>query len=265
MSVTECRRRPASYWTTCDCPPCVTDRRRTRKRFDQDAAHRVPHETAERILRARLDDGWTALAVGSATGLRGDHFTSHATAHKRGEPMPRLGPVVAAALVNIGTPTEGSIGVVGTRRRLQGLAVLGHSLNETAATCGVGFSTLGMIRHGATTRVKARNANAVKNATDALGETIGGHWVVRRDALGKSWLPLMAWDDIDDPTENPYRISNVPDPVVIQRILAGDFTLAAHATRAERIAVVAGWTGTLAHLERGTRWNVNRYRNQAVA
>ena len=60
-------------------------------------------------------------------------------------------------------------------------------------------------------------------------------------------------------------IDNLPDPVVIDRILAGDFTLAKTATKAERVEVVARWQGALNELERATGWRADRYRKDGAA
>lgn len=83
----------------------------------------------------------------------------------------------------------------------------------------------------------------------------------RRLAARNGWVGPLAWDDIDDPHEDPNvgGIDNQADPVVVARIIGRDMTLARTATPAERRAVVAGWAGSLAELERLTGWRADRY------
>lgn len=263
-----CIRRPMSYWTTCNCDDCIIERRRAHKRFTMGYEHRVSQDQAQAVLVARLDDGWTGKALASATGLRLNYFQRHVTAHKRGEPMLRLGPKLAASLMTMGAPTEGQIGSAGTCRRLQALAAIGHGLEVVSAETGIGFSTLAMIRGGNTARVKAASALAVQTAYESLPD-IGSNWRVRRDARAKGWLPPLAWDDIDDPSEQPHAPPDTtPDPVVIDRILGGDMSLARSATRAERVEVVRRWRESgrpLNELERATGWEPRRYVEKGAA
>jgi hypothetical protein len=92
-------------------------------------------------------------------------------------------------------------------------------------------------------------------------------------ARAKGYLSALAWDDIDDPDEQPNVGTLSPtrvadggyarqdrddiDEVVVTRILGGDWRL--RSTVAEKCAVVARWTGTLGELERLTGWKPERY------
>lgn len=61
---------------------------------------------------------------------------------------------------------------------------------------------------------------------------------------------------VDDVVDGPG------DPVVVERILAGD---PVPANQAERLAVIAAWTALgrpLAHLEQLTGWNTHRYKTR---
>lgn len=265
MSPETCVRRGVSYWTTCSCPPCVVDRRRKRKIHSLGTPYRVPAQRAADILAAKIDDGWTSLAIASASGLQPGYFQRHITARKRGLPMPHLGPTVAAAIVGMGAPTAGQINARGPRRRLQALSAIGHSLDAISLTSGVGFTTLAMIRASETERVKACVASKIAAAYGRLEMVPGANSRVRREARAKGWLPPLAWMDIDDPNERPDLTirDHLPDPVVVDRILAGDFTI--KPTRSERYEVIARWPGSDGELERRSGWNVARDKREMRA
>lgn len=105
------------------------------------------------------------------------------------------------------------------------------------------YERLSMTRAPETTPAEKRAASRSRNRASRLG-----------------WLPPMAWVDIDDPDEDPRAATHDgrPDPVVIDRILAGDWRLPANP--AERREVIARWTGSDGQLERLTGWNVARDR-----
>lgn len=199
----KCVRRALTYWTTCRCTDCTLDRRRKRKVFSTGQRYRIPADVAEKVLRDRLADGWTTHALSSATGLRIGYFQRHITAYKRDETLPHIGPELARRLLNMDAPTDGSIGASGSRRRLQALAALGHSLRTIADESGVGFSTLAMIRAGQTNRIKAARALVIRDIYEALHMTPGDNAQVAKEAAAKGWPPPLAYDDIDDPSETP--------------------------------------------------------------
>lgn len=97
--------------------------------------------------------------------------------------------------------------------------------------------------------------------------------VIRRNvnmAKRRGYLPPLAWVDIDDPDESPdLRVRDTaPDPVVIDRILGGDMSLARSATRAEKVEVVRRWVASgrsLTALEKATGWRAARYTERRSA
>lgn len=161
------------------------------------------------------------------------------------------------------------IPAVGVARRVQALVALGWSFRQIAARIGVD--------HGLPCRW-ARSTNWVTRSThervSALFEELcmtpppTSTPRLRREATyartvarKHGWLPPLAWDDIDNPDEQPSLGASDDmddvDPVVVQRILNGDWRLPA--TNAERRAVVAAYDGNLNELARRTGWKVDRY------
>jgi hypothetical protein len=134
---------------------------------------------------------------GGRSGAR--RHSGRCTPSRRGERNGILG------IVNHGDPTEGMVGADGTRRRLQGLAWQGYSLDMIADMSGIGFSTVAQIRGGRTARVSARFYTNIRDLCADIGMTIGTSTQARQCAERNRWAPLLAWDvdTIDDPEATP--------------------------------------------------------------
>lgn len=119
------------------------------------------------------------------------------------------------------------INPIGTRRRLQGLAVAGYGLTVLAGELNRSPGKL----QQATTRITVRAdfARAVRDLADRLeivpppGDP-GLIAATQGDAERRGWVPLAAWDDIDDPAATPSmpsRPDTEPDFAVVEQVLFG--------------------------------------------
>jgi hypothetical protein len=205
--------------------------------------------------------------------------TSHTWVAKviRGD-IKRINPERAALARSLRTyrPTDTShVNPLGARRRLQALHALGYTWRALAVETGYSLTGLKAVIYSQFPVMEAANDQAIRDTYDRLSMILptsdnqhvrSGIGAARNNARRRGWLPPLAWDDIDDPTEHPGMTDchDLPDPVVVERILAGDWRL--RATPAERAEVVARWTGSLNQLERLTGWNVHRdQRERSVA
>lgn len=152
---------------------------------------------------------------------------------------------------------------LGTARRLRALQAIGWTVNDLAGRLGVHESRIRQLANeyrGGT--VTERVARQVAQLYRELENMPGPSESVRRRCERRGWAPPIAWDydTIDDPCATPYGGQEVDvDPVVVERILAGDWRL--KAARAERLQVIAAWRaagGSLNELERHTGWNCRR-------
>lgn len=139
-------------------------------------------------------------------------YLARERARRRGEPMP---PRQAA-----------HIDATGTRRRIQALHVLGYSDREIADRLGKTFQEVHKMR-SLLARILPGTAEAVARVYEQLWDkpSIGPHAAkVRALAARKGWHPPMAWDDIDNPDDDPDA---APEPlpavseVEVQMIVAG--------------------------------------------
>ena len=102
------------------------------------------------------------------------------------------------------------VDAAGTRRRLQGLAVMGWSLQAVSAGVGLSHRTLESIRIGRVRQVRTSTAQAVSAATRHLmlmpAPTGPDGAQVRTRAVAAGWVAVAAWDAIDDPEACPEDI-----------------------------------------------------------
>lgn len=159
---------------------------------------------------------------------------------------------------------------IGIQRRLQALGVAGWSARAFAAHAGIDAGAVNRMR-ARTNIVFVREAfgDAIATAYETLSDTPAPPGASATEttchALAQRWAPAHAWLDIDDPDEVPdpgYQTSRGADefdPVVVDRIVGGDWRLAG-STAAEKRAVVARWQGELSdnQIEARTGWNVAR-------
>lgn len=153
------------------------------------------------------------------------------------------------------------IPMAGSRRRVEALAAIGWPKAIIARACG--WHETNLVRLTQQAMITTRMADRIAAVYDDLHMTPGPSRRAKIRAARKGYLPPLAWDDIDDPNEQPdltqdhFPDPESIDPVVIERILAGDWKLPAN--RAERGEVCRRWTGSQNDLARYTGWKVERY------
>lgn len=113
----------------------------------------------------------------------------------------------------------------GATRRLQALAAIGWELKAQAKLLGCDHRQVWDIAHGRYPLVKQATWERIAALFERLSATPGGSPVARRTAASNGWAPPLAWDDIDRADAVPDRGAQgdtEPDPVVIERALAGE-------------------------------------------
>lgn len=102
----------------------------------------------------------------------------------------------------LGTHRPGFVPAVGTARRLQGLTAEGHPARDLARHLGVAVSTVKQWR-GHETLTVARHTHDVVRILVTRLDRAGTSTEARRYAVRQGWVPVAAWDDIDDPDAAP--------------------------------------------------------------
>lgn len=124
----------------------------------------------------------------------------------------------------LGTHLPGLVPAIGAARRLQALALAGYEAVDVAARMGVHREQIRRWRNPIAPTISRRRHNDIAALARQLDGTVGPSRRARTIAHGEGWQPLAAWDDIDNPDEQPQtrepHHQRDPRPL-IHRVLAG--------------------------------------------
>lgn len=218
--------------------------------------------------------GWSRRSIAAAAGISatavsrlGNQRQAHVR-HTTAAAILALDPHTLPTKAARGT-TEPFVPKLGTTRRIQALIAIGWTHQALSQRSGVKTAVVLNQPGRWVTRTTHDKVTALYRD---LAATPGPSRVNRERAARLGYRSPLAWHDIDhDPhpddtdlvPEPQLRHHDQVDPVVVDRILAGDNL---PATRAEKEAVVAAWTArgrTLKDLERHTGWKTDRYTRPA--
>lgn len=162
---------------------------------------------------------------------------------------------------------------LGTHRRIRALVALGWSLARISREAGCHRSWAGLIL-SRSAPMRQETARRVAEVYERLSmrlppETTKAEKIdasrARRLARENHWPTPLAWDDIDDPEEQPAgqarSLQLDLDEAVVERILEGEWRLPAN--RLERLAVYERAGLPINALDRLTGWNIRRDLRQA--
>ena len=195
----------------CRCQPCRDAGRSYRRRIGYDHSNgktRLIDNTQARAHAERLTArGWTHEQIAAAAGIGEVTVTDMLSGRTR-----KTKRTTAAAILNIALDQKPPIlrrmvNATGTRRRLQALMVLGHSMAEVARRVGVGVSSLDQTAAGRWDMIRAATAVKVARVYRELSLTPAPinrySEQARNHAMAQGWHGPMAWDDIDNPACQP--------------------------------------------------------------
>jgi lambda repressor-like predicted transcriptional regulator len=197
----------------CRCDACREAGRTYRRLRGYDRVNGItrridptPTRTHAQLLIAR---GWTQAQISVASGLHSAQVSEvlagkYATISHR-----TAAAILAVALDSTPPPSCGLVDATGTRRRLQALMVLGHTLPDVARRAGVGVSSLQQTTRGQWVQIRAASAAKVTLVYRELSLVSAPPSLhaekARNDAMARGWYGPMAWEDIDDPACVPDR------------------------------------------------------------
>lgn len=103
------------------------------------------------------------------------------------------------------------VDALGTRRRIRALQAIGWRLRDISDDAGLPFKA--MARYVVTDLVSRHTADRIAAAYERLSMTPGPNGKAVRHAARQGWPPPLAYDNIDDPLEQPTVGSDehVPD------------------------------------------------------
>lgn len=225
-------------------------------------------------IRTKLNDlnhlGWSYEAIAAWYGQGAPAALSliargtSRTAHRKFEGLAAL-PITLA--VNPRVRDESWVPALGARRRVQGLLAAGWRYEDLTPLAGRSLHVFA--GNNCPTRMRAIDWRIIDALYRQMETAPGDSFRTKSRALAAGYAPPWAWNNIDNPREAPTlgasRVSHDDvDPVVVDRVLAGEWRLPA--TRAERVEVIRraiDMGRSQSWVEKNTGWNVARLLREA--
>lgn len=188
----------------CRCPDCTRVAARYSKAWrHHQSSGRPPLLVDAEPVRAHVaalqEAGMSFRAITLAAGYRSRN--SLATALSRTKVRRATAARILAVTAETDTRDLRYVSAIGSARRLQALAVLGHPSRHLAAALGQkDHSTVLDIQTGRVWQVRALTASRISALYDRLWSTPGPSKETTRRALARGWVGPLAWndDELDD-------------------------------------------------------------------
>lgn len=197
------------YREPCKCDPCLIARRRHDKRWKANRALGKPamvDATPARNHIAELRKTHTWPAISRATGIAESNLYYIANGTRTEIQRSTQNAILAVRPGPKPVPTM-QVDALGSRRRLQALMVVGHSVRVAASASRITRDSAHDIALGRQTTVRADVAERIANAYTQLAfRPPASNKFTKRTrnlAAARGWHGPLAWDDIDDPNEHP--------------------------------------------------------------
>lgn len=196
------------YLRGCRRPECVEANKRYCKLSDLRRHREGPRridatEVASHLRHLIENEGWTQLDIAASTGIKVGTIGGLAAGRHR-FCSPENAKTILAFDPDFDTQRPGYwTNNIGSMRRLQALAVLGHPLYLVAEEAGIGYATA---RHmcGQRRRVTSKDfAARIAAVYDRRRHQTGPSPITRGMAKSAGWWGPEAWRDIDDPQCTP--------------------------------------------------------------
>jgi DNA-binding CsgD family transcriptional regulator len=151
----------------------------------------------ERLLAA----GWTQAQIARAAGLA--HRTISGVVAGAVTVSNRTALAILTVPIGPAPNDHRDVDATGTIRRVRALVAIGWPIAHLADRFGMYPTALGNIARGELAQVRATTAETVATTYRELCYLPGPSQRVRNEARKKGWHGPLAWDDIDDPNEQP--------------------------------------------------------------
>ncbi|MDG9701716.1 hypothetical protein [Streptomyces sp. DH37] len=218
--------RPAQGVPGCPCKPCRAAKARYSKRRRVLNATgrnlRIPAQPVAAHVRVLFDSGMGWPGIARAAGC------STSTLHRLLAGQETIQRSAANRILAVRPkPAPGRyIDATGTRRRLQALMAIGHTLTAIAADAGTESTTLNDIVNGHQSSVRGITRDRIAATYRRISQTPGSYTPNRRRAAAQGWPDPTWWEDyghIDDPAFDPAAVetsaaSSRRDPLVADEI-----------------------------------------------
>lgn len=210
-------KRPR-YLRGCRCAACIEANKRYCKQYRVKTVHhpvRIDATPVRELLQSWYDQGYSHNQIGEAVGKRSGDISKIL----RGQPT--IAPRVAARILRsagpTGTPTKAMVNSTGTIRRGQALHAIGYPIYVIAEGVPMATNHLGRILDRQPATVTLAVAEGMTALYSKLRWRPGSSHLAVHSARRRGWHGPLAWDNIDDPTEQPETDAPYAEPAKYRR------------------------------------------------
>lgn len=197
------------YRKPCKCEPCLIARRRHDKKWKVNRALGKPAmvdatPARERIAELRKTHTWVSISKTTGIAESNLYYIANGTRTE----IQRTTQDAILAVQHGPKPVDTlQVDAIGSRRRLQALMVVGHSVRLLARECRIAKDRARDIALGQQPTVRADVAERIADAYMRLAfrpAPVNKFTQRTRNlAAARGWHGPLAWDDIDDPNCQP--------------------------------------------------------------
>ncbi|MFL4947540.1 hypothetical protein ACJ6WE_09225 [Streptomyces sp. MMS24-I31] len=196
-------KRPR-YLRGCRCLPCVNANKRYCKQYRVRTIAkpvRIDATPIRQRLQEWVDQGYSQTQIGDAVGKTSGDISKLLAG------QPTIAPSVAARILNSagpsGIPMNARVDSTGTIRRGQALHAIGYPMYIIAAGVPMATNHLGRLLDRQPATVSLAIAHGMTALYKQLARRPGPSHFAVFNARRHGWHGPLAWDDIDDPNEQP--------------------------------------------------------------
>lgn len=213
----KCGCRPACRCSTCIRGAYLANIQRARVRAVH-GSNLIDRDVLLKHVTTLKASGMSQLLIGRLAGVSGSTISYIVNGRVSGVQRSKALRILA---VRPGTFDDvADRPVLGSRRRLQALYAMGHGAQAIGELAGLHPEPLYDIAHGRTRVIASRVAIGIQAAYRELASRPGDNIRARRIADRNGWHGPLAWDDIDNPDEQPD--TDTGEEVPLFRSLAED-------------------------------------------
>lgn len=191
----------------CGCPPCRYAEYQYDKqlRVDKEAGRERTIDAAETAsdVEYLAAAGMTYLDIAAAASC------SKSSIYNLRRPGATITASLAERIAAVRYTRSGTaiMPALGATRRVRAVYTMGHTATTFAARSGLGLPYVSELLNGRIDTVRAETHDRIDTAYRTLINAVArpgkGATRARRRAQAEGWAPPLAWDNIDDPDEQP--------------------------------------------------------------
>lgn len=197
----------ARYLRGCHCDPCCQAHRTYCKSW-KNVTYRtgsllVDAAPYTAMIRERNEVGWTYRQIADAVGASKTFISDLGSGRRKTLHRDRARKLAAFHRTQPLSHAPRYVSAVGTARRIQALATMGHSIDSIARAVGLSRASLSKIANGSNSEVQPETAQSIAALYKRWSRIPGSSNLAKGWARRHQWHGPLAWGDIDDPEAKP--------------------------------------------------------------